>query len=713
MKSLIIIPTYNERENLEGLVQSIIGLEGGFDILIIDDNSPDGTGEIARNLSARYSQIHSMHRVKKMGLGTAYVEGFKYALSRDYDYIFTMDADFSHDPKYLPEFLEKLKDYQVVIGSRYVKGGGVVNWPIRRRMLSWFGNFYARAITGLKLRDCTSGYIAFKREVLDSIHIETLHSKGYAFAIETKYRSKNNGYKIIEIPITFVDRERGKSKISKSVMFEAAFLVWKFRFKNIPKWNLVLIGIFVFAFLIRMWGIGNPLLDFHSWRQTFTAMMARNFYLNGMNILQPRVDLLPGIVEVEFQLYPFIVAILYKIFGFHEWLGRFVSVIFGMGTMFFLYLLIRKYFKKSIAIIAISFFSILPMMVYYSRTFMPESAMLFFSVSGLYLFTEWLREERWNNFFLASLCLTCAFLVKIPTLYMLFPILFLSFSKYGKNIYKRWELYLFMFMVLLPPFLWYYYSHQVFLGQVGGVSMWDVGSDKWFNLELLGSSEFYKKIFITRLGELMFAYSGYLFLLYGLFMKVKRREEYLFHIWFFGIVLYFFVVAKGNRVHEYYQLPIILPGVVFIAKALDKNLARICNNPSSWYRDVLTWVIVFLVLIVPPYSFIKLSKRLKIDESYKIVAEETKKISNPDDMLLVSDEHGVEILYYSGRKGWRTRDKSFSPSRLEVIREEGAGYFVTRDKNFNTQNNTLYNYLLKHYSLAKNGEIGFIFDLER
>ncbi|MCD6093955.1 MAG: polyprenol monophosphomannose synthase [Candidatus Omnitrophica bacterium] len=237
MKSLIIIPTYNERENIQSLIEDIWELKKGFHILIIDDNSPDGTGEILEKLRIKYqkSKIEVIHRRKKIGLGTAYIQGFRWALSRDFEYIFTMDADLSHNPKYLPLFLEKMADgYDVVVGSRYIKTGGreekgVVNWPIYRLLLSRAANLYTRIITRLPLADSTGGFNCYRRKVLESIDLDRISSDGYAFQIEMKFKTWKKGFRLREIPIIFVGRRFGQSKISRKIIWKAIFLVWKLR----------------------------------------------------------------------------------------------------------------------------------------------------------------------------------------------------------------------------------------------------------------------------------------------------------------------------------------------------------------------------------------------------------------------------------------------------------------------------------------------------
>lgn len=232
MKCMIVIPTYNEKTNLPQILDEILKIKIPFNILVVDDNSPDGTGQIADTYAENNPErIHVLHRKGKLGLGSAYREGFKYALKWGADFIFEMDADFSHDPKYLPDFLEKMdeSDYGVVIGSRYVNGISVVNWPISRLVLSLVASQYVRIITGLKISDTTAGFKCFKRKALEAIELDTVVSNGYSFQIEMNYRLHKAGFRIAEIPIIFVDRHSGTSKMSGHIIREALYVVWKLR----------------------------------------------------------------------------------------------------------------------------------------------------------------------------------------------------------------------------------------------------------------------------------------------------------------------------------------------------------------------------------------------------------------------------------------------------------------------------------------------------
>jgi dolichol-phosphate mannosyltransferase len=229
VKALIIVPTYNEKENVEALLERIFAYVPQCDVLIVDDNSPDGTGAIADEAAARDPRVHVMHRGGKQGLGSAYVAGFRYALDRDYEAVFEMDADFSHNPESLPVFLHELENADLVLGSRYLYGVTVVNWPLKRLILSYSANVYSRIITGMRVKDLTGGFKCFRRRVLESIDWSRVRSDGYAFQIEITFKAWRKGFRIREIPIVFVDRKAGESKMSRRIVHEAAWMVWRLR----------------------------------------------------------------------------------------------------------------------------------------------------------------------------------------------------------------------------------------------------------------------------------------------------------------------------------------------------------------------------------------------------------------------------------------------------------------------------------------------------
>jgi dolichol-phosphate mannosyltransferase len=233
-RALVIVPTYNERDNIPRLIPAILAQDASLDVLVVDDGSPDGTGAVVDGIAQTEPRVHALHRSGKLGLGTAYVAGFKWALERGYDLMFEMDSDFSHSPDRLPAFLEAIQASDLVIGSRYQDGRvNVVNWPMSRLLLSYFANIYARVVTGLRIYDTTAGFRCFRRQVLASIDFDHVRSNGYAFQIEMTFRTWRKGFRIVEIPIVFVDRLEGSSKMSKRIVREAVWMVWRLRWWQI------------------------------------------------------------------------------------------------------------------------------------------------------------------------------------------------------------------------------------------------------------------------------------------------------------------------------------------------------------------------------------------------------------------------------------------------------------------------------------------------
>jgi dolichol-phosphate mannosyltransferase len=234
-RALVCLPTYDERENLEPICRAILAAAPAVDILVVDDNSPDGTGELADRLAAHEPRVKVLHRAGKQGLGKAYLAGFAWALERGYGLVLEMDADFSHDPQRLPAMLAAAEGADLVLGSRYVAGGGTVNWGLGRRLLSRGGSFYARTILGLRVRDLTGGFKCFRREVLEAIDLPSVSCTGYAFQIELTYRTVRRGFRVAEVPIVFADRRVGQSKMSRRIVLEALAKVWAIRFSGFAR----------------------------------------------------------------------------------------------------------------------------------------------------------------------------------------------------------------------------------------------------------------------------------------------------------------------------------------------------------------------------------------------------------------------------------------------------------------------------------------------
>ena len=233
MEHLVIVPTYNERDNIGPLLDRLLALPFGLHVLVVDDNSPDGTGALVLERKAADPRIHLLQRPGKLGLGSAYVAGFRYALAQGAQYVFEMDADFSHDPASIGDFLKAIEGQDVILGSRYLDGVTVVHWPLSRLILSYSANVYTRIITGLPVRDATGGFKCFRRRALEAVNLDQVKSDGYAFQIEMSYKCWRKGFKIKEIPITFVDRRAGVSKMNQKIVWEAAWMVWRLRIMDL------------------------------------------------------------------------------------------------------------------------------------------------------------------------------------------------------------------------------------------------------------------------------------------------------------------------------------------------------------------------------------------------------------------------------------------------------------------------------------------------
>ena len=237
MKTLIVTPTYNERKNIRELVSTLFELNPDFHILVVDDSSPDGTAEIVEEIQAGCTNLHLLSRNEKTGLGAAYIAGFNYALERDYEVVVQMDADMSHDPKDVPFLIEAIENADLSIGSRYISGINVVNWPLQRLIISYGANIYTRLVTRLPVRDATGGFKCWRREALEAINLDGVRSQGYSFQIEMTYRAWLKGFRITEIPIIFVDRTVGESKMTRSIMLEAAVMIPRLRIWKLFGWH--------------------------------------------------------------------------------------------------------------------------------------------------------------------------------------------------------------------------------------------------------------------------------------------------------------------------------------------------------------------------------------------------------------------------------------------------------------------------------------------
>jgi 4-amino-4-deoxy-L-arabinose transferase-like glycosyltransferase len=476
--------------------------------------------------------------------------------------------------------------------------------------------------------------------------------------------------------------------------------------------------ILLFSFLIRLYHINFPVSGWHSWRQSDTASIAKNFYDNGYNILYPQIDWggnTPGYVESEFQLFPYFVSFLYGVFGVNDFYGRFLAVIFSLFTIYGLYLLVRKIIDKRTALWSAFIYAIIPLNIFYSRAFMPESMMLMCIVFGIYFFLLWLEEQKWGRFFLSALFISLSILLKIPTLYIGLPLLYLAVQKYGKAVLANASMWLYALMVLIPAALWYYHAHQLFLSTGLSFGIWGFGEDKWGNFNLLINPAFYNRIFFMNIAERHLTYAGFIPFIIGLFIKREHKNEKLFDYWIVSVIIYFLIVSGGNNAHEYYQLPFILPAAVFTAKAFSKYLP-LKNILNAFKANKLKYSFFALCLVlIPVLSYLRFANFMGGENKNSPIFEMTgkvKSVSAKNDLIVTLCDGSPVYLYLSNRKGWFIVPQRFNVNEMSRLKNEGAKY-VMGEKSFlkSEENNKALEELTGRYRVIENNNNYFILKL--
>lgn len=443
-----------------------------------------------------------------------------------------------------------------------------------------------------------------------------------------------------------------------------------------PAFNMILVLILLGGFYIRTLNLETPLLDVHSWRQTQTAMFARNFYQYGYNIFLPQIDWAgdaPGYIEAEFQLYPYLVAILYKFFGVKEVLGKLLSAMFSILGAYFLYLLSRRFFNLTTSYLVLICFLVSPLNVFFSRTFMPEATMLFFSISSIYFFVVFSEENKDKYLLLSALMTTGAFLVKIPTVHILLPLFYLALCRFGFRAFINLKLYLFLFLIFAPTTLWYVWAYQ--LGKMSGltVNIWNIGTDKWGNLAVWTDPTFYTVI-LNRIHYSILTPILTPFAILGFFIKCRKKEEYVFHLWILAVVIYFFAAAIGNKVHSYYQLPIIPALSVLAIKGLSVLFNERIKDMLFYRASSFLTIVILISFAVLSYVYIKPSYQIMWPFYY--AAQEVKEHAKKDDLILVADWSYPEVLYYSERKGYHINPWETTPEVVEGYTKDKVKYLV-------------------------------------
>jgi 4-amino-4-deoxy-L-arabinose transferase-like glycosyltransferase len=510
--------------------------------------------------------------------------------------------------------------------------------------------------------------------------------------------------------------------------------------------------ILLFSLLIRLYHIDFPVSGWHAWRQADTASIAKNFYENGFNILYPQINWggnTPGYVESEFQVFPFLVSLLYLVFGVNDMWGRVLALVCSLFTIYGLYLLTRKLISGRVALWSAFIYAIIPLNIYYSRAYMPESMMLMCIVLGIYYFSEWLdvfnpersrmeqsrkgqnmdtpertcgapgasRRVTWFYFIISAFFVSLAILIKIPTLYIGLPLLYLAYRKYGWKTFVNPRLWLYAVLVLTPVFVWYWHAHNIFSTNGLSFGIWGFGEDKWGNVNLLIQPAFYNDVIFKSIAERHLTYAGFIPFLIGLFIKREKEGEKLFDWWLISCVVYLLIVAGGNKAHEYYQLPVILAASVFAGKAFSKYLSLTNIKQSHLAHKLRFTFFALCLLLIPVLSFLRVSNfltRETYDGTDFKIANGVKLNSLKDDLIITVSNNSPIYLYLCERKGWATVPEAVDSLYIAGKIEEGAK-LLAGDKSYFVSARGMQNMerAMKNFPVLKDDKDYFLINLQR
>ncbi len=438
-------------------------------------------------------------------------------------------------------------------------------------------------------------------------------------------------------------------------------------------------GIFLIlflAFLFRIVNAGAPVIGVHEWRQCDTAAIARNFYENGMDLFHPQIDWAGnsgGFVESEFQIYPFATALLYKVFGFHEFLGRLLSIIISIAGAFYFFLLVREIFGEKPALWAAGVYCILPLNIFYSTSIQPEASFMAASIAGMYYLMKWSSSESVRHLACSGVLISAACLLKLTNLYLGLPVLYVFIKKYGSSLWKKWPVWLYAALVLVPVMLWYHHAHGIFLEYGNTFGIWDYKSGKWLNLEFL-QFRFWNKIFFFSIFIKHFAVFGLPLFIAGYSMKRLDDKEMFFELWLLAFFIFVFIAARGHMLHEYYQLPLTAIGSAYIGKFLAQKF-----ETGNLVKIYFAAMIVFSISIYSYYVILQ-SPSDSFEMKFSAIIKEKIKDARP--LIFISQnlpdpyfpDCDPVLLYHAHMKGWTTSAKKFDHTYLAGKIKQGAAY---------------------------------------
>lgn len=441
-----------------------------------------------------------------------------------------------------------------------------------------------------------------------------------------------------------------------------------------------LIGITVFVRTIFLF---SPIVGAQSWRQADTAAITRNFHEGNFNLLFPQIDWggdTSGYVESEFPIYQFVVALLYKVFGVHEFIGRLISIFFSIISIYLLYKVVSKLIGKKVAIWTAFIYSILPLNIFYSRVFMPEPLLIMSILSGIYFYILWIESQRVFHFSLSIVFITLACLIKIPTLYIGLPLAVLAFQKYGRKTFTKPALLFFSGFVLTSLYLWYSHAHQIFIDTGLSFGIWGYGSDKWGNWDFIFTWEYFNGVFFKNIAEKHLTWIGFIFCTIGLIKFYKHKEYRFFYSWIVAAVIYLVIVAKGNYFHDYYQLPIIIPFTVFIGSIFASYFdSSSLNN----YKKTLLYTSLVLLFVLSGARSVDYFGREDLSENNKYkLAQKSKELVEPNSLVIAVSSYDPMLLYNAHKKGWQCFPSELTEEFILEKKKLGARYILGNNTDF-------------------------------
>ncbi|MFI5252169.1 MAG: ArnT family glycosyltransferase [Bacteroidota bacterium] len=472
-----------------------------------------------------------------------------------------------------------------------------------------------------------------------------------------------------------------------------------------------LLWILLATLLIRLPHLTSPMIGVQSWRQADTAAMARNFYENGFHILHPQIDWrgnTSGEVESEFPLFPFIAALLYKLFGVHDFFGRLLSICCSVLTVYVLYLFVKDWFDEKTALWSGLLYGILPLNIFFGRAFFPEPMMILSVIIGVYYFHCWITSGGWMEFFLSAISIMTACLLKIPTLYIGLPLLYMCYLKYGSKFLLQWQLWLFSIIVILPVGLWYYHAHQLFLRTGLTFGIWEYGSDKWGNWALVATWDFWNRILFQSLGERHFGWFGLFAFIYGLFFMWRSREQKILDAWFTALIVYILIVARGNYVHEYYQLPIMLPAAIIMGTVFAQYFDFENMRSSSSILLALCLAGIILLGGWRYVSYLQVENE-SIDEL--VLTSNVDNVVPEFALMIFVDRNDPTSFYLSHRKGWNAFAEDLTPAFIDDRITKGAAYLAGYKNDFGESGKASLNDLLATHRVLWQNDASFIIKL--